>query len=72
MREPDVWKERWETLKRKSSPTPHKSFPKDVWKLSGWETRAALYIFLCLTVGLSYLFYINKEDTRAKTFFKGR
>lgn len=34
MREPDVLKECWETLKRKISPTPNKSFPKDLLRLA--------------------------------------
>lgn len=34
MRETDVLKECWETLKRKISPTPNKSFPKDLLRLA--------------------------------------
>lgn len=34
MREPDVLKECWEMLKRKISPTPNTSFPKDLLRLA--------------------------------------
>ena len=34
MREPDVLKECWETLKRKISPTPNTRFPKDLLRLA--------------------------------------
>lgn len=34
MREPDVLKECWETLKKKISPIPNKTFPKDLLRLA--------------------------------------
>lgn len=71
MREPDVLKECWETLKRKISPTPNKSFPKDLLRLavSIWCRRNIVYLFgVLLCSFLIYLFYLNKEDTIEKTF----
>lgn len=72
MREPDVLKECWETLKRKISPTPNKSFPKDLLRLavSIWCRCNIIYLFGVLLWGfLIYLFYSNREDTVGKTFF---
>lgn len=72
MREPDVLKECWETLKRKISPTPNKSFPKDLLRLavSIWCRCNIVYLFGVLLWGfLIYLFYSNREDTIGKTFF---
>lgn len=74
MREPDVLKECWEMLKRKISPTPNKSFPKDLLRcaVSIWCRYNIIYLFCVLLWGfLIYLFYFNKEDTIGKTFLKG-
>lgn len=74
MREPDVLKECWEMLKRKISPTPNKSFPKDLLRcaVSIWCRYNIIYLFCVLLWGfLIYLFYFNKEDTIEKTFLKG-
>lgn len=74
MREPDVLKECWEMLKRKISPTPNKSFPKDLLRLavSIWCQCNIVYLFCVLLGGfLIYLFYFNKDDTIGKSFLKG-
>lgn len=72
MREPDVLKECWETLKRKISPIPNKTFPEDLLRRCQYLMSTQHRIsFLCVAVGLSYLFYFNKEETMGKTFFKG-
>ena len=72
MRGPDVLEECWEMLKRKPSPTPNKSFPKDLLRLAVSICRAfnIVYLFGVLLWGfLIYLFYFNKEDTIGKNFF---
>jgi hypothetical protein len=72
MREPDVWKGCWEMLQRKISPTPNKSFPKDLWRLaviSGMDVTSYIFFGVLLWALLIYLFHVNKEDTIGKTFF---
>lgn len=46
MREPDVLEECWEMLKRKPSPTPNKSFPKDLLRLAVSICRAFNIVYL--------------------------
>lgn len=60
MREPDVLKECWEMLKRKISPTPNKSFPKDLFEMRCQYLMSLQHhiSFLCLAVGFSYLFIL--------------
>lgn len=74
MREPDVWKECWEMLQRKISPTPNKSFPEDLWRvavISGTDGTSYIFFRVCCGFYLFiYLFCVKrKSHNRGEIFF---
>ena len=57
MREPDVLKECWETLKRKISPIPNKSFPEDLFETHGQYLISMHIVYLFCVLLWAFLIY---------------